>query len=375
MDGKIMDEILEKYHLTSLSQNCKKILKLYAQFAMLSIEEPTAEEANNLKFSFARLCDNQKLDSFWRIVLSQVFNIEKTYNRINWVLLYDSLEENLKQKCSRCNLEEEVCPFKILANITYLEKKEGLVFQEVMEHILEEKHEIKEVTQELPLNNIDYIALKASEILLKNDFVTLLEETEEEIKFSYLNFEGVAEQDFIPYILSDRKIEDRINKNFSEEEFVLEAEYFTQSPYRLAAYVLWFCQKENIDIYSFYAKQEERMKQQRDQYYYRNTRYIIDHMPYNQEVKDQLRNFVNFIQNNTRNRRRYLKIPLNMILYTTDNNIVQEVTSFLNGVIFYYGYVQNSKITNLSTNTIIADYRAIKRQYFRITDPNTRQYN
>ena len=90
-------------------------------------------------------------------------------------------------------------------------------------------------------------------------------------------------------------------------------------------------------------------------------------------MKNQLTNFLNFVQNNTKNGRKHLKIPLNIILYTTDNNIVQEVTSFLNGVIFYYGYVQNSKITSLSTNTIISDYRTIKRQYVRTTDQNTQE--
>lgn len=241
----------------------------------------------------------------------------------------------------------------------------------MMEHILEEKHEIQEINKELPITQIDYIALKASEILIKNDWVVLESETEDEIRFSYLDFEGVQEQDFLPYIFKNAQKQDSIQKQKILEELEQESDYFTQSPYRLAAYVLWFCQKEGIDIYSFFAKQEEKMKEQRDLYYYRNVRYVINHMPYNEEVKNQLKNFVNFIQNNMKNRRKYLKIPLNMILYTTDNNIVQEVTSFLNGVIFYYNYVPNSRITNLSANTIISDYRSIKRHYFRAIDPNT----
>jgi len=373
MEEKSIDEILGKYCLNNLSDSCKQILKFYAQFGMLSIEEATKEgEEESLKFAFARLCDNQKLDSFWKIVLSQVFNIEKAYNRINWILFFKNLEQNLTQKCSRCNLEEdEKCPFKVLANIMNIEKKEGISFEQVIEHVLNEKHEIKEITQELNIPNLDYIALKASEILAKNDFVTIEEETEDQIIFSYIDFENVKEQDFLPYIFQNQRTQEKINKNITEEELKLETDYFTQSPYKLAAYVLWFCKKENIDIYSFYAKQEEKMKQERDNYYYRNTQYIINHMPYNEEVKNQLRNFVNFIQNNMRDRRKYLKIPLNMILYTTDTNIVHEVTSFLNGIIFYYGYVQNSKITNLSTNTIISDYRCIKRQYFRTVDPTT----
>lgn len=371
MEEKSIDEILEKYQLTNLTPSCKQILKFYAQFGMLSIEEQDEGE-NRLKFSFAKLCDNQKLDPFWRIVLSQVFNIEKSYNRINWILLYDNLEENSKQKCSRCNLaEDEKCPFKVLANLMNLEKKEKVPFQEMMEHILEEKHEIQEINKGLPITQIDYIALKASEILIKNDWVVLESETEDEIRFSYLDFEGVQEQDFLPYIFKNAQKQDYIQKQKILEELEQESDYFTQSPYRLAAYVLWFCQKEGIDIYSFFAKQEEKMKEQRDLYYYRNVRYMINHMPYNEEVKNQLKNFVNFIQNNMKNRRKYLKIPLNMILYTTDNNIVQEVTSFLNGVIFYYNYVPNSRITNLSANTIISDYRSIKRHYFRAIDPNT----
>ena len=115
---KTAQSVLEKYGLTNISENNKKMLKLYALFGMLSIEDQSKQDS--LKFSFARLCDNQKLDSFWRIVLSQVFNIEKAYNRINWVLLCNQLETNRKQKCSRCLLDvEEECPFKILANLIY----------------------------------------------------------------------------------------------------------------------------------------------------------------------------------------------------------------------------------------------------------------
>ncbi len=142
---KTAQSVLEKYGLTNISENNKKMLKLYALFGMLSIEEQPKQDS--LKFSFARLCDNQKLDSFWRIVLSQVFNIEKAYNRINWVLLCNQLETNRKQKCSRCLLDaEEECPFKILANLIYLEKTEGVSFEEMMELILNEKHEIVSVT-------------------------------------------------------------------------------------------------------------------------------------------------------------------------------------------------------------------------------------
>lgn len=369
---KTAQSVLEKYGLTNISENNKKMLKLYALFGMLSIEEQPKQDS--LKFSFARLCDNQKLDSFWRIVLSQVFNIEKAYNRINWVLLCNQLETNRKQKCSRCLLDvEEECPFKILANLIYLEKTEGVSFEEMMELILNEKHEIVSVTQQLPMDFIDYIALKASEMLAKNDFVQITEETEEEIHFRYLDLETVQEQDFLNYLWEGEKKEGVLHKNHITADLHIDSEYFVQSPYHLAAYVLWFCQKEGIDLYSFYAKEEPNMKAQRDIYYYRNTQYIIKNMPYNEEVKNQLTNFLNFVQNNTKNGRKHLKIPLNIILYTTDNNIVQEVTSFLNGVIFYYGYVQNSKITSLSTNTIISDYRTIKRQYVRTTDQNTQE--
>ena len=369
---KTAQSVLEKYGLTNISENNKKMLKLYALFGMLSIEDQSKQDS--LKFSFARLCDNQKLDSFWRIVLSQVFNIEKAYNRINWVLLCNQLETNRKQKCSRCLLDaEEECPFKILANLIYLEKTEGVSFEEMMELILNEKHEIVSVTQQLPMDFIDYIALKASEMLAKNDFVQLTEETEEEIHFRYLDLETVQEQDFLNYLWEGEKKEGVLHKNDITADLHIDSEYFVQSPYHLAAYVLWFCQKEGIDLYSFYAKEEPNMKAQRDIYYYRNTQYIIKNMPYNEEVKNQLTNFLNFVQNNTKNGRKHLKIPLNIILYTTDNNIVQEVTSFLNGVIFYYGYVQNSKITSLSTNTIISDYRTIKRQYVRTTDQNTQE--
>ena len=237
MEEKSIDEILEKYQLTNLTPSCKQILKFYAQFGMLSIEEQDEGE-NRLKFSFAKLCDNQKLDPFWRIVLSQVFNIEKSYNRINWILLYDNLEENSKQKCSRCNLaEDEKCPFKVLANLMNLEKKEKVPFQEMMEHILEEKHEIQEINKELPITQIDYIALKASEILIKNDWVVLESETEDEIRFSYLDFEGVQEQDFLPYIFKNAQKQDSIQKQKILEELEQESDYFTQSPYRLAAYV------------------------------------------------------------------------------------------------------------------------------------------
>lgn len=374
MENEKLESLIEKYELTNIDEKTLKIIRFFAEFNLLTLQENENLKNNNaIEFACCRLCDNQKTDSFWSLVLSYIYNIEKNINTITWNLFYSNLKENIKIKCSRCHLKskEEKCPFKILANILNVEKIEGLKEKELLQYILKNPEGNSDIKLDIKLDtkNIDMISLKASEILAKSEMVTNVQEIEKgKIAFKYFDLENTKVTNFLPIMFDKTQYkEDQFSIENIEEQIKMQTEYFTQSPYRLAAYIIYTCQKENIDIYKFYQKYEKQMMDKRDEYYSRNVKYKIHHMPYNQEVKTLLEDLTNYIINTTQSRKS-VKIPINIILYTTDPNIIKEITTYLNRVVFYYGYIKNSKINNISTNAILSDYRSLKNYYYDLNE-------
>ena len=374
MENEKLENLIKKYELTNINENTLKIIRFFDEFNLLTLQENEKLINNNaIEFACCRLCDNQKKDIFWSLVFSYIYNIEKSQNTITWNLFYSNLRENIKVKCSRCHLKNktEKCPFKILANIVNVEKIENLEEKELLQYILKKPETNSEVTIDFKLDtkNIDMIALKASEVLAKSEMVTDVQETKEgKIEFKYFDLENTKVNNFLPLMFDKTQYkEDQFSIDNIEEQIKMQTEYFAQSPYRLAAYIIYKCQKENIDIYKFYKNYEKQMMDKRDEYYSKNAKYKIHHMPYNQEVKILLEDLTNYIINTIQSRKS-VRIPINIILYTTDPNIIKEITTYINRLVFYYGYIKNSKINNISTNAILSDYRSLKNYYYDLNE-------
>ena len=209
------------------------------------VDKPT----NILELSYLKLCAKKFDDSedlLEKIFLFYVGYALREYKN-SWRLNLNNLDNDLGLKCSYCNVDTDVCPFKLVTYIKKCVTDNKFDIEKVFDKLIssekkeynKDQHLIDFVIQsveELAENSMDIVC---AGMLLSSDSIKLEREESGKLYFKYLDF-NVKNNSFFnnlnEFYKENKGLEGEIN--LSEIKFTENFSYlFDKSPIELAAYI------------------------------------------------------------------------------------------------------------------------------------------
>ena len=219
------------------------------------VDKPT----NVLELSYQKLCD-KKLDNieslFEKIFLCYIGYSLGEYKN-TWRLNLNNLSGDLKAKCTYCNIDSTVCPFKLVAYIKKCIADNNFNKRKVLDLIVgrEEKEYSKDefvinsvVTKinEYVKNTIDVVG---AEMVLNADIINIEKEEDGKIYYRYIDF-NIKKNSFFNNLNEFYKTKKGLKGEFDVENVSFadaDSYIFEKSPIELAVYIRHLCGINNVD--------------------------------------------------------------------------------------------------------------------------------
>lgn len=364
-----MEEILKRKEFEiyrGLSKPTLKIILFYLENKLLELYEQTDQEKerNVLRYAAIKSCMASEynyleyfMNAYYRIDLDTSRNV------------YEEEIGKPKPICKTCKLE--YCIKYLVSNLLYIVQKinseEHVLIDPIklIKYLLNENEEHYN-KESLDFSNVDTVQLMSIELILKNGLVKIINYDSETniVKANILNLNVIGNYTY--YIT---KFYDFFNNQYREtvEYNILELEEKMDDMQESLVYYAYLMQIKNIDVISAIEdylknKNTERMNN-RSKYF--NKRYLkkVDDLPCNEDIKKQIKKIFNYILNyNYVSSTPY--IPLNIVIYTEDRDLVGRITDIIGEYMWYFRYMKNTmKYYEYSMNEIIADKSLINRMF------------
>lgn len=372
---EIVDEFKNNY------RELFELAKLFYINGWLEINAEKREE-----FRYIDFCNDLDMDFFSKLVYYEIMkNRTKVISDDKNNLRY----ANFNAKCTECDLEK--CPMKFLHYILALGKeKADQIFEiypnkEINDEIYSEnetpeerekrkqeeeaKEEIiEEVASDDPTRlkieqeflQFDNVTVCLAKIILRNALIEIEKLEDGKIYFKYNDIEkNIANKGdkmeidiLLENIIRRKNIEyDNIelcNINEIKQKY---NDIFKNNPYKLAAYIKYFTQVNNIETNVFFNIYDQiQMREVKRIFYLRYTIKRIDKLLITEESKENLKKMVIYASKWKGIDLPYL--PFNIITYTNNIYLVSSIANILSDSLTFYGYFDGKILIETVTNLI-----------------------
>ena len=315
------------------------------------VDKPT----NILELSYLKMCAKKFDDS--ENLLEKVFLFYVGYAlreyKNSWRLNLNNLENDLSLKCSYCNVDSDVCPFKL---VTYISKciadnkfEPKKVFNELIEKPKKEYISDK-ATIEFVVDSINKLINNSMDVvcagmLLAADTLEIEKEENGKLYFRYLDF-NVKNNSFFNNLNEFYKEKKGVTGeiNLSEIKFTENFSYlFSKSPVELAAYIKYLCDRNHIDeqvlVENILEKRNFKESEFRIAYY---CQYIhsVEELECTEEEKKEIISILTYIRNYYFNED-LPYIHFNIGLFTKNTIISDKVINIINRYVRTFNYITN----------------------------------
>ena len=327
------------------------------------IDKPT----NVLEMSYLKLCAKKFDDSndmFEKIFLSFAGYPLRDYKN-TWRLNLNNLDADLRQRCSYCNANIKVCPFKL---VTYIKKciadnkfDTKTIFAMLTNHDIPE-YSKDEITIDMVVRSIDEkvkntIDLVGAEMILNSGVLKIDREEYGNLYFRHVDFNVKNNSLFnnLNEFYNDNiGIEGMINLselNFSENYSYI----FNQSPFEIAAFVKYQCSRNNLDertvIKALLDKRKFRETELRIAYYNQYV-HLVEELECSEKEKEEIISILTYVRNYYYNED-LPYIHFNIGLYTKNNIIADKVINLLNRYVRTFNYITNKGTLWVDTEMLV----------------------
>lgn len=315
------------------------------------VDKPT----NVLEMSYLKLCAKKFDDSndmLEKIFLSYAGYPLRDYKN-TWRLNLNNLDADLRQRCSYCNANIKVCPFKL---VTYIKKciadnkfDAKTIFAMLTSHEIPE-YSIDEITIDMVVRSIDEkvkntIDIIGAEMLLNSGVVKIDREEYGNLYYRHADFNVKNNSLFNSlneFYIENKGIEGMLSLgelNFSENYSYI----FNQSPFEIAAFIKYQCSRNNLNertvIKALLDKRKFRETELRIAYYNQYV-HLIEELECSQKEKDEIISILTYVRNYYYNED-LPYIHFNIALYTKNNIIADKVVNLLNRYVRTFNYITN----------------------------------
>ena len=315
------------------------------------VEKPT----NILDMAYLKLCAKRFDDAdnlFEKIFLFYIGYYLREY-RNSWKLNLNNLDNDLIGKCSYCNLDSKPCPFKLA---TYIKKCINdnnfdskrvyrLLSGKVDKEYSQDQYAIGYITtsvNDLIANSMDIIA---AGMLIECDAIKLIKEENGNLIYKYFDF-NAKDNSLFNSLNEFYKNEGGITSSISLSNITFSdsnSYIFTKSPFELAAYIKYLCDRSNINetqiIDVILKKRNFKESEFRIAYY---SQYVnaIKELECSDSEKEEIISILNYVKNYYFNED-LPYIHFNIALFTKNSIISEKVINILTRFIRTFNYIGN----------------------------------
>ena len=379
-----MEEILKRKEFEiylNLSKPTLKIILFYLENELLEIYDQTEQDKqeNVIRYAAIKSCMSTEYN-YLEYLMNTCYEVDLDIARNM------SEEEigNPKITCRNCKLE--YCIKYLVSNLLYNVKKisieEKLFIDPIklIKKLINEEVEIYN-KEEIDFSNVNTVVLMIIEVILKNKLIKVIDFNSETniIKVNFLNLGSIGNYTY--YI---NKFYDYFDNNYNREfdfnilnieEIIKNTENSEDCMRELIVYYIYLMEIKKIDVIhalSDYLKKKnsERMNN-RSKYF--NKRYFdkAEGLLCNEETIKQIKRIFNYVLNYN-----YVAttpyIPLNIVVYTEDRDMVTKISEIIGEYMWYFGYMKNTmKYFEYSMNEIVSDKSIINRMFWENVNGKT----
>lgn len=315
------------------------------------VDKPT----NVLELSYLKLCAKKFDDSDNMLEKLFLFYVGYALREFKntWKLNLNNLDSDLAMKCSYCNIDSNVCPFKLVSYIKkciadnkfnskrvfdllgdrgYREYSKDQYFQEYV---------VKAIT-ELVQNNMDLVG---AEMLLSSDAIKIEKEEDGKLYYRYIDF-NVRDNSFFNNLNDFYKYGNGCwgEFNLSEIRFNENNSYiFDKSPIELAVYIRYLCEKNNLDELDIIKRILTERKFRDSEFrvaYYNQYVHAVRELECGEKEKEDIISILTYIRNYYFNEE-LPYIHFNIALYTKNSMISDKVVNIINRYVRTFNYITN----------------------------------
>jgi len=368
-------EILKRYYDYDKSE--LQILRNYINFFLVDTYEQTKEEAEKklVAYRVIKSCFDQNYD-YLTYMLNMKNNIETRKSSVRGTHAIGN-EYSLCQNCE-CKKCIKSGAINLLFEIKRINKEQQRKIKpiDVIDYLLDRKiPEFKTVPNEEFFNDIELINLMYIQIILEADFMKMKKYDKGTgiAEFEYLDVTTKSEMYYINVLKQFYKTGKtnrtlKINVNEKDKIFEKGNKTFNEYTYTIAAYYKYLMEEEKVDIIATLRKmlvieKEYGGMQLRSYYYNYNAIQKVKELPYSQKNKDKILDIFNYILN-YRYKSGTPYIPINIVIYSTDKESVENLKELIGDYMWYFGYLpEDMKYYSEFMNNIILDKYNINKLY------------
>lgn len=327
------------------------------------IDKPT----NVLELSYLKLCAKRFDDSedlLEKIFLFYVGYALREYKN-SWKLNLNNLDGDIRLKCSYCNVDTNVCPFKL---VTYIKKciaDNKFDTKKVFDMLVEKENKeysndkytinsVVETIDKLVPNTMDIVG---AEMILSADAIKLGREENGKIYYRYLDF-NVKNNSFFnnlnEFFREDGGLAGELG--LSEINFKEDFSYiFDKSPIELAVYIRYLCLRNNLDEQSIIKMVLNNRNFRESEFriaYYNQYVHSIQELECSNSEKEEIIELLTYIRNYYFNED-LPYIHFNIGLFTKNNMISDKVINILNRYVRTFNYITNKGTIWIDTEMLV----------------------
>jgi len=354
--------LLEQNPWMKMSETELKMVGMYLRNQMFEMEV----DKDQLKCRYTGLC--RSTGDFLDDMQSFKMNIDKNFITWNW-----AFPANALGKCKRdCHFER--CILKLIANlmnsVNLYNQQNGTAINyiDVVNFQLPLKTQKTGVVDDKIFAKFSRTDLFFAFTLIESGLVELEMVEDTQVHFRYVDLNNCEVDD-----LYTNKLADYFDKKRYETGILELAEFETdryekeEQWYKIAAYFLYLEQQGNFyiltELWRYITIQNTKTPiNNRSQFFRYKYRNKVKKMPYSEASKQKIIDLFHYIDNyfvdNT-----VPRIPINLLIYTADKTIVEEIVSVIGRYMWYFTYISKEKYYWRSLNDIVIDRNLTRRLY------------
>lgn len=348
MKDMSFEEKLEFIGIDSgMPERYKKMINIL-NILNLQYNEADEKDKERVNFHFLDICgNNHKNMDLLHLIADYTFSLNHSNFSSNWFFYKNNIFENMRYKCNHCKLDPNLanCFYKVYAGIEYLYTEKYASMSEINNFLDGDKIETFDAYAKpennylLDVEEIDYISVLASKVFIEAGLIEILGEENGWLRYKYWDYRNHKDtyyfdtfEDTESFVEDGFNIYD-LNESYKNNDDII----FAQLPERLAAYLMYKCQRDNMRHTLLFDGNERITFETKQEYLFRKKLKEIKESKYNEKTKKTLIDYLYFAKNFSKEYP-YRENSLNVLVTTNSKAEIENIIELFMSIGNIYNY-------------------------------------
>lgn len=300
------------------------------------------EDSNNriLKYSYLNLCtynrEKEEID-YMNLLGVSLSNYNMIRETSNWTIEYNHYSESIRRRCNWCDIKTSFCPIKVYADLKNYAIHNKQDLDQLMEKLLDEPNVrtiSNDVLEKNAANRImkiskEFSELRLAELLVDTKLVEIIDEKENSIEYRCADLKVSCDS----LINNLYNYYTGVGSYFNEILEFDDIEQGEASPYAIAAYAMYICKKEKLNIKRVFNKifnKCEKIAESKFNTYYKWYIQQVNELECEEKVKKEIIELMTYMRNYHIEYQYHLPyVQLNINLQIDDENLLNKIVSMI----------------------------------------------